>query len=186
MGKSNKNARMKLEKIFGKSCMFQKAGIEKEIEKLKNITSYKKYLKEVHYTKKRVIQLQNNLTYHHLHHKADGGLSTVENGAEISELVHRYIHSLPRAQEELINNLLRNYKKSIISGVLVPTDDSLMLSHSKNIDLTLDDYIEVPLVPNSKPPKKKYNRAKITRESNKYIDDVLAGNLDLGFEYSER
>ena len=49
---SNKTARQKLEKEYGKGDMFKKANIEEKIEKKKTIKTYKKFLEERHYTGK--------------------------------------------------------------------------------------------------------------------------------------
>ena len=39
------------------------------------------------------------------------GATTKENGAEVSALAQFYMHSLERDEEEVINNMLRDYKK---------------------------------------------------------------------------
>ena len=106
----NKPVRDKLEKFFGKGCMFIKANIEKRIEKIKGIKSYKKYKKEIKYTRSKIKRYEAEMNYHHLIHKSEGGEISVENGAVVNRLAHQYIHSLPRKQEEIINNMLREYK----------------------------------------------------------------------------
>ena len=53
------------------------------------------------------------MTYHHLRHREDGGKANIENGASINALAHCYLHSLPREQEEIVNNMLRDFKDSI-------------------------------------------------------------------------
>ena len=106
----NSKGRKSLERIYGKGCMFKKANKEEQIEKLHTIKTYKVFLKETHYSGNIIKQLENNMTYHHLRHKSEGGKVTDENGAVINELAHRYMHSLPREDEEVVNNMLRKFK----------------------------------------------------------------------------
>lgn len=113
MGNQNRNARIMLARIYGSGCMFKKSGAEKYIEKLGTIKTYKVFKEEKRYTSKKIKALENLMTYHHLKHKANGGKPTVENGAIINALAHQYIHSLPRTQEEIINDYLREYKRKI-------------------------------------------------------------------------
>lgn len=120
MSDSNKSAKQELERIYGKGCMFKKAKIAQQIEALGTIKTYKRFLTETRYTGRKIHLLEKNLTYHHLKHKSEGGKATVQNGAVIGELPHRYIHSLSRQEEELVNNMLRRYK--LTGGVIIPTD----------------------------------------------------------------
>lgn len=113
MGNQNRSARIMLARIYGSGCMFKKSGAERYVEKLGTIKTYKRYKEERRYTSKKIKALESLMTYHHLKHKSNGGKPTIENGAILSALVHQYIHSLPRNQEELINDYLREYKRSI-------------------------------------------------------------------------
>ena len=156
---------MQLEKIYGKGCMLEKARIDDTLKKL-NIKTYKKFIQETHYKSKKILQLKNTMTYHHLVHRSEGGKTTLANGAILSVLAHRYIHSLPRPQEEVINNLLRGRKYSIITGALEPTNTSLSIDNVAELELSLqdDDCIIIPLEKNKQKKKeankRKYNRAK--------------------------
>ena len=120
---SNKKARQKLEKEYGKGDMFKKANIEEKIEKKKTIKTYKKFLEERHYTGKFIKLYKKQMNYHHLKHKSEGGETTIENGAIVSALAHMYMHSLPREQEEFINDELRKYKQEIDECKVVLVDD---------------------------------------------------------------
>ena len=80
------------------------------------------------------------MNYHHLQHKAEGGATSIENGAVIDELEHRYIHSLPRNQEEIINNHIRQWKLDFITL----TTEAVIDSEEISIDLN-HDYIEIPV-----------------------------------------
>lgn len=136
---SNKNKRRELEEIYGKGSMFQKSHVEDYVSTLPTIKGYKKFLKEKHFTSKEIKRLQERMNYHHLQHKAEGGKTTLENGAVVTEGEHRYIHSLPRAQEEVINNHIRQWKLDYISLCAGQVIDSGEI----DIDLSTD-YMEIP------------------------------------------
>ena len=137
---SNKKKREELEKIYGEGCMFEKSHAEDYISTLPKIKGFKTFLKEKHYTSKDIARLKKRMNYHHLEHKADGGATTIENGAVVSELAHRYIHSLPRNQEEIVNNHIRQWKLD----VMTLTTETIIDSEEIDIDLS-KDYIEIPV-----------------------------------------
>lgn len=109
--KKNRKIREALERIYGEGCMFQKARIEQRIEQLGGIKTYKQFKEQHRYTLKKIKAFEGMMTYHHIKHKAEGGETSIENGAVINSLAHTYMHSLPRADEEVINDMLRDYKK---------------------------------------------------------------------------
>lgn len=111
MSNSNREARLALARIFGNTCMFRKAHVEDFVDNLGTIKTYKTFKEEKHYASKKAKCLEQMLTYHHLKHKSEGGRATIENGAIINELAHRYLHLLPRNQEEIINDYLREWKR---------------------------------------------------------------------------
>lgn len=145
----NRRTRELLEELYDKGCMFKKAKIAEKIEAMGGIKTYKKYIKEKRYTVKDVEIYESRLSYHHLIHRENGGKTTVENGAIINSLAHSYIHSLPREQEERINNMLRRYKKSIECNVEYVDDIETGFEISTM-------FFEVE----KKKEKHKYNRAK--------------------------
>ena len=115
---SNKKARQELERIYGKGCMMEKAGIRK-------ITGVKKQDRQI--------------TYHHLRPKRLGGQATVENGANLAKYNHEWLEKLSVQQREKINNQLRAYKASIIE---FNTDGVIQ---AKEISIDMSDCIEIPL-----------------------------------------
>ena len=181
MSEDNSKARRRLEKIYGKGCMFKKAHIEEQIEALQTkriIKSYKVFLKETKYTGKKIRQLEGNMTYHHLRHRSEGGKTDVDNGAIVNEMAHRYMHSLPREDEEVINNMLRKFK--IQGGTLTATEQGLQIQDFFGIDLDYElndeDVITIPVYDNTKEDyikRQKFNRAKVKRETQRFIDDEL-------------
>lgn len=168
---TNKRARERLEMQYGKGCMFKKAKVEQQVEKLKTIKTYRKFLQETKYTGKKIHLLEKNMTYHHLRHNSEGGKATDENGAIVNELAHRYIHSLPREQEEIVNNMLRQYKINFRAGSIIATDkevkmeDPIQLEFDLNLDN--DDFLVIPLERNNQ----KYNRAKAKKELKELIQE---------------
>ena len=82
----NKVIRERLEKIYGKGCMFQKALIAERIEAIGGIKTYKEYIKEHRYTLKKIKKLESTMTLHHIKHRADGGPTSERNGAVTSAL----------------------------------------------------------------------------------------------------
>lgn len=190
MSKDNKTARLELEHIYGKGCMFKRASID---DKLKHsglkIKGYKVFISEKHYTSKKIRQLEKIMTYHHLEHKADGGKATVANGAVINELAHRYIHSLPREHEEVINDMLRDFKYSLDIRVGIMSIDDKGINMQQPVVISLDDFqfddcLVIPLEDNTIEDiakRQKYNRAKVKREFQRRVDEELykyESNLD--------
>jgi hypothetical protein len=175
---SNRSARQELEVIYGKGDMFKKAKIEEQVVQLKTIKTYKKFVTETRYTGKKIRQLEKNMTYHHLRHQSEGGRATIENGAIVNELAHRYLHSLPREQEEIINNMFRRYKMT--GGIMLPTEDGLSVQSTFSIDLDFDIDKEDCLIieafdntPEILEKRNKYNRAKAKRDFKQQVEEEL-------------
>ena len=163
MSSKNSKARKKLEKIYGKGCFMERAGIRK-------ITGFKKdaYI----------------MTYHHMRHVSEGGKATIENGANLALENHKFLHSLPREEEEKINNEIRRWKANFISMNNGKVEDSASLEFP---DLTNDENcIIIKLEKTTKAQyeelqrqkqrrKQQFNRSKIKRETQQMIDDELYG-----------
>lgn len=169
---SNKAVRERLEMIYGKGCMFQKAHIAKRIEEMGGIKTYKKFKEEKKYTLKKERYFEKQMTLHHLKHRSEGGDTSIRNGAEISTLAHQYMHSLPRHQEEIINNMLRQYK------IEYATLSTRGISKPQIIELELNDMIEIPLIPNeaikqkAKQKTKGQIRAKEKRDLRRIMEEL--------------
>lgn len=149
----NKIIRERLEKIYGKGCMFQKAYIAERIEKMGGIKTYREYQREHKYTLKKIKKLEETMTLHHLKHRSEGGATSERNGAVVNSLAHGYLHSLPRHEEEIVNNMLREYKEC---GVVFEED----LDTGLEIDL-----LEMSFEPDLKVKKRKFSRAETKRET---------------------
>lgn len=160
MSNKNSKARKRLEKIFGKGCFMERAGI-------RTIIGYRKdsYI----------------MTYHHMRHKSEGGKATEENGAVLALENHVFLHSLPRDEEEKINNQIRRWKANFLT---MKADGEIEDSSSLDFpDLTNDeDCIIISLEENTeeqerelnkKKKEQKFNRAKVKRETQRRIDEEL-------------
>ena len=174
---SNKGVKWLLELHYGKGCMFRKARIAERIEKMGGIKTYKKFVEETHYKGRKIRILESHLTLHHLQHRSEGGPTTEANGAVVNELAHRYLHSLPRDQEEVINNMLRGYKLNVSQiGI---TQDGLQVISADSIPLEFqigdeEEFITIPLEDNTREDiDRRYNRAKEKQELRRYIDEIL-------------
>ncbi len=160
--KKNRRMRKELERIFGKGCFMERAGIRKI---------------------KGVRKDARMMTYHHLKHKSEGGKVTVENGANLYLENHQFLHSLPRGEEERINNQIRRWKANFLAlRGLSEITDSASLDFP---DLTKDeDCVIIELENNTEEQEKlrkrikkqqKFNRAQTKREMQKLIDEELYG-----------
>lgn len=159
---SNKSVREELEREYGQGCMFKKAHIEEKIEAKRTIKTYKRFIQQQRFTRKKIKKLEEMMTLHHLQHRFEGGKTNAENGAIVNALAHMYMHSLPREQEEFINNELRQYKERF-----------------EECEVVLVDELEVPYEVNLiefrvEEKKKEYNRAKekaeVRKMSEEYVD----------------
>ena len=160
--KRNKQARKELERIYGKGCFFARAKIAERIETTDEL-SFKRFVEYKRYKGKKI---SHRITYHHLVHRADGGKATVENGANVEEIAHQYLHSLPRNKEEVINNMLREWK---LNYVTINGDEAGTVD-LENVEIA-EDVIVIPVF--EQKPKHKYNRAKTKREFQKRIEEDL-------------
>lgn len=158
----NRQIRLELESIYGKGCMFQKAYIAKRIEEIGGIKTYKEYIQEHKYTLKKIKKLEETMTLHHIKHRSEGGATSVHNGAVMSALAQGYAHSLPREHEEILNNMLRQWK---LNYVAINGEES----GSVELSVPIEDYIEIPLEPIKK--KQKFNRAAEKRKTRKLIEE---------------
>lgn len=156
---SNKKKRDELQLIYGEGSMFEKSRCEEYIATLLTIKGYKRFIKEKRFTTKEIRKLTHRMNYHHLEHKADGGATNVENGAVVNELEHRYIHSLPRNHEEIINDHIRQWKADFIAIMGGQVIDS------QEIDINLnEDVIEIPVHNMNKKHNLKYLEEKKRRQ----------------------
>ena len=141
MSKNNRSAKKELERIYGKGCFFERAHIAERIEAMGGIRTFKIFVQEKKFKGKPI---SHQITYHHLKHRSEGGKATVENGANVEEVAHQYLHSLPRNQEEIINNMLREFK---LNCVMMTGDGQVQEAQSISFNFG-EDVLVIPLYDN--------------------------------------
>lgn len=139
--KKNKKIRKRLEKIYGEGCFFDMANIAERIESIGGIKTFKVFVVERKYTGQPI---STQITLHHLQHISEGGATTVDNGANVKEIAHQYIHSLPRDQEEIVNDMIRDFK---LNCVMVTGDGKVQEAQSISFNFK-EDVLTIPLVDN--------------------------------------
>lgn len=142
MSNSNRSAKKELERIYGKGCFFNRAKVAEQIEAMGGIKTFKVFVQEKRFKGKPI---SHQITYHHLKHKSEGGKATVENGANVEEVAHQYLHSLPRNQEEIINNMLREFK---LNCVMMTGDGQVQEAQSISFNFG-EDVLVIPLYDNN-------------------------------------
>ena len=157
MSKSNKQAKKRLIRLFGRTDMFVAARVAESLEAL-GITSYKVFERQKRYKGKPISQ---QLTFHHLKHRSEGGDRSVENGALIGDTHHQYLHSLDRNEEEIANNLIREWKMNFLI-----MNGKGELQDSGQFIPDFSDYITIPVF-DGPPPKKEIDKRKRTRAQEK-------------------
>ena len=148
---SNKRAKEKLIKLYGDECFIKKLKLRKDIESKK-------------YKGKSQKNRMQQLTYHHIKMKKDGGKATVENGALLSAENHAWFHKQsPQAQAQM-NELFQQYKKQSQECQVVFVDELDLPFEIIPMEFYMDE---------RKQKKEKYNRAKEKRELRRRIDEEL-------------
>ena len=136
----NKAKREELERIYGEGSMFQRSRAEQYISSLPRIKRYQTFIHEKHFSTKDIKKLVRRMNYHHMKHVSEGGATTLENGAVVNELEHRYMHDLPRAHEEIVNNHIRRWKVDFITLTTEGVQDSGEIVQDDSIET-----IEIPV-----------------------------------------
>ena len=99
----------------------------------------------------------------------------------VDTTAHAYLHSLPRHQEEIINNMLRTYKINFIE-----MNTQGVVQHDAT-EFDMSDYITIPLEPDDiqynrkraireRKQREQLSRAKIKEETRKALNDYYERN----------
>lgn len=154
--KKNQKIKRKLKSMYGNGCFFDRAHIAERIEAMGGIKTFKVFVEERRF-KGKAISYQ--LTVHHLRHRSEGGETTVENCANIAEIAHQYTHSLDREDEEIVNNMLREFK---VNFVMMQGNGEILDSGSFKPE-PASEYIVIPVydnIPEQNEERKKRAKAK--------------------------
>ena len=146
---SNKSAKNKLIELYGAECFIEKLHLRPNgyKEKYKSKGQYKR---------------MKQLTYHHIVKKEHGGRATVENGALLSAENHSWFHKQSTAKQAELNRIFQEYKL----GILEMENGRVVQSQVLDLDFDMQEYDVIPLQPDDR----KYNRARVKRETEKAIE----------------
>ena len=98
---ANKTTKNKLIMRFGKRCFIEELGLRTKQEIQEEMKQYKS---------KGQRRRMDELTYHHIIARCDGGATNECNGAIIRTINHAWLHRLPLENQEKINQLIIQYK----------------------------------------------------------------------------
>lgn len=160
----NDAARRDLERLFGKICFIEKLGIRyippKDRKKLKGYSKY-----------------DDVITYHHIQERHTGGKATVENGALVRGYNHKWLHSLPDREKQLVNDAMQEYKASVLraksKGVDIQPEDILTPEDLYQV-LQFAKITNLAQFQNKR--NQKFNRAKEKQEARRIIEEALYGD----------
>jgi len=129
---SNKSIREKMIELYGPECFIEKLHLRHD--------------EPTTYTGKKQHKKMQNLTYHHIKMKKDGGEATVENGAILSDENHQWFHQQPKSEQKKMNRAFQEYKARFV-GLEITGNGKIGNSVSMDLDEP-EEYIEIPLYPN--------------------------------------
>lgn len=151
---SNKKAKERLIELYGAECFIDKLKLRKDKKPRK-------------YTSKGQYKRMKELTYHHIKERRNGGKTTVENGALLSNENHQWFNKQSEKAQRQMNELFQQYKRLINIGIVV-NGETLV---EKELEIDMSDVIEIPLIDTTEEIKRKYNRAKEKREWKKEVGE---------------
>ncbi len=145
---TNRKSREALTEAYGNECFVEKLNFRDG---------------RILYTGQKMTDKMNEITYHHIKMKKEGGESTPENGALIGLGNHNWFHKQSKENQDKMNKAFQDYKdcKVVFMDDIFPEIDyKVVANHFTLKDLKLDKKIHDK-------SKQKNELSKITRE---YID----------------
>ena len=146
---SNKSLKEKMIKKYGAECWIDKLHLRPDDEPRR-------------YTSKGQRKRMKELTFHHIVEVRNGGQTTEENGAILSEENHIWFNNQPEEIQAKLNQVFQEYKKQFNKCKVVFVEDLEL-----PFDLNVSEFIADDLI------KQKYNRAEKKREDRKLIDEYV-------------
>ena len=114
------------------------------------------------YKGKGQMKKMKQLTYHHIQKREDGGKATVENGAILSVENHQWFNKQSPTEQARLNSIFQQYKLGVLELQNGRVVDSDIIKFEEE-----EEYLCIPLEPID---KRKYNRAKVKRETQEAVD----------------
>lgn len=154
MGNNNKKAKQRLIELYGEECFIEKLHLRPGgyKEKYKSQGQYKR---------------MKQLTFHHITKKEHGGRATPENGALLSAENHQWFNKQSEAEQARLNTIFQQYKL----GVLEIHNGKVVQAETIPLDFKMEEYDSIPLEPDNR----KYNRARVKRETQMKISKYYEG-----------
>ena len=140
---SNKKAREELERRYGAECFIEKLHLRKDDKPRK-------------YTSKGQYKRMKQLSYHHIKMKKDGGETTMENGAILSNENYIWFHNQSSQTQGYMNAIFQEYKRQM-DACREPLTGQDVPFNIAQVEFYIDE-------------RGKYNRAKKKQEDRKLID----------------
>lgn len=107
---NNKKAKDELIKYYGAECFIEKLRLRRDpIPRVYKSKGQMKRMKE--------------LTYHHIRMRKDGGDSSRENGALLSQENHQWFHQQNERAQGYMNALFQEYKRQVDECRVILSDD---------------------------------------------------------------
>lgn len=158
MSNSNKKAKEELIRLYGAECFIERLHLRPEESKVYTGSQLK-------YMRKHQHQLKQ-LTYHHIKERSQGGKATVENGALLSEGNHRWFNQQSKENQAKMNEAFQELKRRIDNA----RECKIELVDTLDIGVNIK-FAEISFSEEIKPPKEKFNRAKVKQETRKKIKE---------------
>lgn len=137
---SNKKAKEMLIKRYGNECFIEKLKLRQDKGRV--------------YKSKKIKEKMQQLTYHHILEKKNGGQATVENGALLSAENHAWFHKQSQQSQAKMNGIFQEYKRQVDLGVAVLVPQIGVIQKQK-LDISMQSCMEIEI--------KDYNRAEYKR-----------------------
>ena len=158
MSNSNKKAKEELIRCYGAECFIDRLHLRPEESRVYTGSQLK-------YMRKHQHQLKQ-LTYHHIKERCEGGKATKENGALLSEDNHRWFNKQSKENQAKMNEAFQELKRKIDNA----RECKIELVDTLDIGIKVN-MTEISFSEEIKPPKEKYNRAKVKEEMRNKIKD---------------
>lgn len=146
---SNKRAKQKLIDKYGSVCFIE----ELKIRKLPPDTRFQ--------VSKKDWKKMNQLTYHHIIMKKDGGKATMENGALLKAYNHEWFHKQSLEDQAKMNEMFQEYKRRYDKAEVEFVDKNGTDFEIKVATFDIDNDKEIHV----------YNRAKVKEETRRAVND---------------
>lgn len=143
----NKTIRTIMQMLYGKECFVEKLGIR--------ICGAK--------------TLDHTITYHHITPVAEGGETTIQNGALIARYNHDWLHKEPIYIQDEINEMFQDYKSNCKFAKLIVREDGT-IDFEKLDEVLLEVPAPIKVYDNSTLTSDEIRKLKYIRNQKDYLE----------------